>query len=103
MDPATASMLQKLALVLFWTVAVYRIGVWHGRRSAGRDALSGIRPSPGPASMQKISRLAPETRAAIEEALAAGNKIAAIRILREATGMGLKESKKAIEAGLPPA
>lgn len=40
---------------------------------------------------------------AITDALRAGNKIAAIKLHREATGMGLKESKEeveAIEAGL---
>jgi ribosomal protein L7/L12 len=34
---------------------------------------------------------------AVEAALAQGNKIAAIKLLREATGLGLKESKDAVE------
>ena len=40
---------------------------------------------------------------AIADALRAGNKIAAVKLHREATGLGLKESKdeiEAIEAGL---
>jgi ribosomal protein L7/L12 len=35
---------------------------------------------------------------AIDLALSAGNKIEAIKLLREATGLGLKEAKDAIEA-----
>lgn len=34
----------------------------------------------------------------IEEALAAGRKIDAVKLYREATGKGLKESKEAVEA-----
>ena len=41
--------------------------------------------------------LTPEQIAAVENALSAGNKIDAIRILREATGFGLKESKELID------
>lgn len=43
----------------------------------------------------------PATRARIEGELAGGNKIAAIRLMREATGMGLKDSKEAVEAMEP--
>jgi hypothetical protein len=45
----------------------------------------------------------PETMNAIADALRVGNKIAAVKLHREATGLGLKESKdevEAIEAGL---
>jgi len=37
----------------------------------------------------------------IESALASGNKIGAIKICREVTGKGLKESKEFIEALIP--
>lgn len=37
----------------------------------------------------------------IENALASGNKIEAIKLCREATGKGLKESKEFIEALIP--
>lgn len=53
-------------------------------------------PSPSPA-------LADAQLNAIADALRAGNKIEAIKLHREATGLGLKESKdevEAIEAGL---
>lgn len=42
--------------------------------------------------------LNPEQMQKIEEALAAGQKIDAIAVYREATGLGLAESKDAIEA-----
>jgi len=44
----------------------------------------------------------------VREAVTSGRKIEAIKLLREETGMGLKEAKHAVEAlerslGLPPA
>ncbi len=45
--------------------------------------------------------LTPEQTQQIADALAAGRKIDAIRIHREATGMGLKESKDFIDALIP--
>ncbi|MEQ1859247.1 MAG: ribosomal protein L7/L12 [Chthoniobacteraceae bacterium] len=41
--------------------------------------------------------LSPQQLAAIRAALAAGNKIEAIKLLREATGLGLAEAKEAVE------
>ncbi|WP_395094637.1 ribosomal protein L7/L12 [Armatimonas sp.] len=41
--------------------------------------------------------------ASVMEALQQGNKIQAIRLLREATGLGLKEAKEAVELGHIPA
>lgn len=40
-------------------------------------------------------------RAAIEAALARGDKIVAIKLLKDATGIGLKEAKDRIESGDP--
>ncbi len=42
--------------------------------------------------------LTPEVRSAVLTALRKGNKIEAIKIYREATGLGLAESKDAVEA-----
>ncbi len=42
--------------------------------------------------------LPPEVEEQVRAALAARKKIEAIKIFREATGLGLKESKEAIEA-----
>src|SRR5262245_17299284 len=38
----------------------------------------------------------------VRDALSRGDKIAAIRLLREQTGLGLAEAKAAVEAGLTP-
>ena len=40
-----------------------------------------------------------EQRAAIQAALDSGNKIRAIQLLRQATGLGLAESKQVVESG----
>jgi hypothetical protein len=45
--------------------------------------------------------LSPGGRAQVEAALARGNKIGAIKIYREETGVGLKEAREAIERGEP--
>jgi len=52
-----------------------------------------------------MSEASPSFPRAALDALNAGNKIEAIKILREATGLGLKEAKDAVErqmAGEPP-
>ena len=86
-----------------------------GRISAGSDArtdLSGMppgmapRPAPpppspiaGPADGAMPLPSVPEAeRRAIFRELAAGNKIAAIKLLREASGLGLREAKDLVEA-----
>jgi len=45
-----------------------------------------------------LSRLDPRTVLKIGEAIAANRKLEAIKLLREASGLGLKEAKEAIEA-----
>ncbi len=87
---------QEAALFAAALYIAFRIGCVVGRnRRDKRDlsqppATAGLRASP--ASLPR------ETRTAIEAALADGRKIDAIRMLREATGMGLKDSKEAVEA-----
>jgi hypothetical protein len=44
------------------------------------------------------SSLSPEALTRIHDALRAGNKIQAIKIMREETGLGLAEAKNAVEA-----
>lgn len=94
-----------------WELAVaIAAGVLIGfamRRRDPRQDLSGTpppQPPPPPlapfrpaALPQDGPPLTPEQAMAIEAALAQGNKIAAIKLLREATGLGLKESKDAVE------
>ena len=90
-------------------LVVLAIGFVMGRRSRdGRDLSGppGIQmPEPHrhmtreSGSSMQAKELNPETRMLIEAALNANQKIEAIKLLREATGMGLKEAKEAIEDG----
>ncbi len=75
---------------LAWTFVVYRLGVFVGRNSDERPGLSGPPVPPRP--------LPPEVRAQVTSALAARQKIEAIRLVREATGIGLKDAKLYVEA-----
>lgn len=90
-----------LIALIGWSLFVF----WLGRRSAGpRDRdLSGPPPSfatprSAPPAGPAPANLSPEALAAIRGELARGNKINAIKLMREATGMGLAESKQAVEA-----
>lgn len=60
------------------------------RRATGRAALSTGRPA---ATDGEARVLAPEIRAALGE----GRKIEAIKLVRERTGLGLKEAKELVE------
>ncbi|MDG2002046.1 MAG: ribosomal protein L7/L12 [Novosphingobium sp.] len=90
-----------------WTAAIFLLGFIFGKRTGGGRDLSG----PPPMSEEPPPPLsAPEpeasgggfdsgVRALIEAELTAGHKIEAIKLLREATGMGLKDAKEAVEDG----
>lgn len=82
----------SLPLIALGALALFALG-WFVGRSSSRRALSG-RSAP----MRSFTELGPAIRAEIESAIAQGHKIEAIKLLREATGMGLKESKEAVEA-----
>jgi len=78
---------------------------WLGRLSAARRSvdLSGppagvVLPRAAPSVVRAPAELTPEVLAAIREELARGNKINAIKLLRDATKCGLKEAKDAVEA-----
>lgn len=99
-----------ITMTLGWGTLIALIGwslfaFWLGRRSAGnreRD-LSGPPPSfamlrPSPSAGPAPAALSPEALAAIRSELARGNKINAIKLMREATGLGLAEAKQAVEA-----
>jgi ribosomal protein L7/L12 len=76
--------------LLFGVALGYAMGRAGGRRAAERERLLDTpRPKVQPS---------PEALAEIQAALAAGDKIAAIKLTREATGMELKASKEAVEA-----
>ena len=69
-------------------------------RSPTKTVLSVV-PAGAPAISPRLrssdGSLSDDARALVQRELDAGNKIAAIKIYREATGLGLKESKDAIE------
>lgn len=80
------------------------------RSPRGRDPLLGgqpaYRPAPmrsgspaaAPASMSPVTILPPEVEAEVRALLAAGRKIEAIKLARDATHMGLKDTKDLVEA-----
>lgn len=90
-----------------WTLVVLAVGYILGRRGrregdlSGPPAMGAVRPSIAPSLRPAApgGELDPSTRALIEAELAAGRKIEAIKLLREATGMGLKDAKEAVEDG----
>jgi len=98
-----------ITMTLGWGALVALIGwsllaFWLGRRSVvrGDRDLSGPPPSfaaprPVPAAVPAAAGLSPEALAAIHGELARGNKINAIKLMREATGLGLAEAKQAVE------
>lgn len=71
-----------------------------GRFTAGRGNQGGL--SPAPPTQEEISQALKKVTLSkwieIDAELDARKKIRAIRLLREATGLGLKASKDAIEA-----
>jgi ribosomal protein L7/L12 len=78
-------------LALFAALVLgFSVGRASGRAAARRDALAGPPPPPPKASSEALAQ--------VRAALVAGDKIGAIRLLREATGMDLKASKQAVEA-----
>ena len=79
---------------LFLVVAGFAYGYRKAREhtEAGRENLDGPPPMP-----LDPPRLSGDTRARIEDALRRREKIEAIKRLREATGLGLKEAKEQVE------
>ena len=99
-----------IALLVAWSALMF----WLGRRSGGssRDlsgppahmVIPGVKPAAAPPpSMQATPppqglHLQPGMLEAVQAALMTGNKIMAIKLYREATGVGLAEAKAAVEA-----
>ena len=79
------------------------------RRDRPRRIGGGDGPAPAPAPPQPreggpsveqdpaLSNLSEVDRAEIEQLIASGRKISAIKLVRERTGMGLKEAKEFVE------
>jgi ribosomal protein L7/L12 len=81
-----------LTLGAFAAVLIFRIGVFFGRAAADAERIQPIAPT----------RISPEARARIDDALRNNEKIAAIKILRADTGCGLAEAKQTVEALFAP-
>jgi hypothetical protein len=91
------AMIDKLSdpVILFALVLAFVLGFM--MRGSGRGSLS-----PAPMNRDEIDaafkRVTISRWMDIDAEIAAGRKLAAIKLLREATGLGLKDSKEAIEA-----
>jgi hypothetical protein len=81
------------------------LGRLSGRGGERRDDLMGLPRQQANSPFQSAPRMVTQTAAqpsaealkAVRAELAAGNTIAAIKLLREATGLGLREAKDAVE------
>lgn len=71
----------------------YAIGRASGRNAARRDALLGL---PGTMPQPPV-QASLETLAQVQAALTEGRTLEAIKLMREGTGLGLKEAKDAVE------
>ncbi|MCT2398379.1 ribosomal protein L7/L12 [Novosphingobium mangrovi (ex Huang et al. 2023)] len=85
-------------LIALVALAIFVLGWLSGRTSRTERDLSGPPATSQPPTRQPRPDPGPSVRAEIEAAIAEGRKIEAIKLLREATGMGLKEAKEAVEA-----
>lgn len=81
-----------LAGVAFVVVVVVVAALLRRMAGLGNAPLSPLPPPATPASM------APGSTDDVQRLMAVGNKIGAIKLVREQTGMGLKESKDYVEA-----
>ncbi|WP_335612757.1 ribosomal protein L7/L12 [Hyphomonas oceanitis] len=91
------AMIDKLSdpVILFALVLAFVLGFLV--RGNGRSSLS-----PAPMNQEEIDaamkRVTVSRWMDIDAEIAAGRKLAAIKMLRESTGLGLKNSKEAVEA-----
>jgi hypothetical protein len=108
-NPALAIGVWSLILLLVGFAFGYRSGKEQSAPEGDRGRLD--RPPPSMPSAPAMpaaplpglaaagpSTLSSEALARIRDALGAGNKIQAIKIMREETGLGLAEAKHAVEA-----
>lgn len=106
MEWAFAALVGVIAFVLGYAVRSMQTGgrdslpLYPPSRTAGRVTTAATSP-PGetrPSSLEALPPLPQEALAEVEELLLRNKKIEAIKLYREATGAGLKESKDAVEA-----
>ncbi|WP_067734311.1 ribosomal protein L7/L12 [Novosphingobium naphthalenivorans] len=85
-------MIVSWSVVILGALTVFVLGWITARGVTGARALS------APVPARAFANVCPALRSEIESSIAAGRKIEAIKLLRDATGMGLQESKDAVEA-----
>ena len=99
-------MFVPIPILIFAGVAVLVMAAQIVRLSRPRDPLLGgsppaLRPTPPPpraiSPMMPTATLPPELEAQIRALLAAGRKIEAVKLARDATHLGLKDSKDLVE------
>ena len=84
--------------IVVWSLFLVLAGFAYGYRKAREHTEAGRQNLDGPPPMPfDPPRLSGDTRARIEDALRRRKKIEAIKILREASGLGLKEAKEEVE------
>lgn len=84
--------------IVVWSLFLVLAGFAFGYRKAREHTEAGRRNLDGPPPMPlDPPRLSGDIRARIEDALRRREKIEAIMILREASGLGLKEAKEEVE------
>ena len=84
--------------LVVWTYIVFRIGRTVGRASLKERNL--MAPPPPPQELNLPESLAEHDRREIERAFNQGRKIEAVRLLREATGLGLKEARQVLDKAI---
>ncbi|MBO9575853.1 MAG: ribosomal protein L7/L12 [Sphingobium sp.] len=84
--------------VLILLIAVGVAAFLIGRASGRSDDLIDIFSRPAGASRAGLPESDAELEAQVRALLADGNKIDAIKLVRETTGLGLKEAKDFVEA-----
>jgi hypothetical protein len=79
---------QGALVIALGAVIVFRLGFGLGRLAGQSSDIVPISPT----------RISPQARAQIDDALRRGEKIEAIKLLRADTGCGLAEAKQTVEA-----
>ena len=80
---------------VFGVIAGVGLAYLMGWRPVRKDGAAEVPDEP--ALERALTSLTPDVRAQVDECLHAKKKIAAIKVLREATGLGLRDAKLTVE------
>ncbi len=87
----------SLTVVVLVAFGALVLGFLLGRMSAGGDNVVQVPSGPPKTPHVRVSST-PDWEAEARDMMAAGNKIMAIKLVRESTGLGLKEAKDLVES-----